>query len=98
MSIISFLFLLSAFSVITGLIVEAIKKYISDKENRSYNTIALIVAMIVGFVGTLLFYFFSGTVLTMTNIIFAVLMGLASALVAMEGYDRVKEAIEQLNK
>ena len=96
MSIMSFLFLLSAFSVITGLIVEAVKKYISDKENRNYNTIALIVALVVGLIGTFIYYEFNGIPITMTNIIFAILMGFASALAAMVGYDKVKSVIEQL--
>lgn len=98
MNIVSFLFLLSAFSAITGLIVEAIKKYIVDVENRSYNTIALVVALFVGFVGTIIYYLFTSTPLTMVNIVFAILMGLASSLVAMTGYDRVKQAIEQFQK
>ena len=98
MNITAFLFLFSIFSVLTGLVVEAIKKFISDKENRSYNIIVLIVALIIGIVGTLLYYYMSGTVISMTSLIFAILMGFASALGAMIGYDKVKEAIAQLGK
>ncbi len=95
MNIVSFLFLLSAFSAVTALVVEAIKKFLTDVENRNYNIIALVVAMVVGVVGTFLYYLFTSTPLTMINIIFAILMGLASALVAMMGYDRVMQTIEQ---
>lgn len=98
MSITAFLFLFSVFSVLTGLVVEAIKKFLADKENRSYNIIVLIVAMIIGVIGTLLYYYITGVAITMAGIIFAILMGLASALGAMIGYDKVKEAIEQLGK
>ena len=98
MNIVSFLFLLSAFSAITALTVEAIKKFIVDVENRSYNIIALVVALIVGVVGTLLYYLLTNTPLTMINLIFAVLMGFASALVAMMGYDRVMQTIEQFKR
>ena len=44
----TFLMLLSAFSVLSGLVTEGIKKLISDKANMSYNIIALIVSLIVG--------------------------------------------------
>ena len=98
MNIVSFCFLLAAFASITALTVEAIKKFIVDVENRSYNIIALVVALIVGVVGTLLYYLLTNTPLTIINIIFAILMGLASDLVAMMGYDRVMQTIEQLRK
>lgn len=95
MSIITFTFLLIAFSSITSLIVEAIKKVAEDKEHLKYNIVVLIVALIVGFVGTLVYFYVSGTFIEMKNILFAIAMGLFSALGAMVGYDRVKQAIEQ---
>lgn len=98
MSTVAFLFLLSVFATMTGLVVEAIKKFLNDKENRSYNAIAICVALVIGFVGTLLFFYFNGTVVTMNELVFALLMGLASALVSMTGYDRIKQCIEQLGK
>ena len=45
----TFLILLSAFSVISGLVVEGIKKIISDKANLSYNLVALIISSSVTF-------------------------------------------------
>lgn len=98
MNIVSFLFLLSAFSVITSLVVEAVKKFVSDKENRNYNSIALVVALIIGLVGTLLFFYFTNVHISGADFIFAILMGLASALVSMVGYDKVKDAIKEFNK
>ena len=98
MSTVAFLFLLSFFATLTGLVVEAVKKILKDKENRSDNLIALISALIIGFVGTLIYFYFVGEVFEMKHFIFAILMGLASGLVAMTGYDRVKGLIEQLGK
>ena len=98
MNIVTFCFLLTAFASITALTVEAIKKFIVDVENRSYNIIALVVALIVGVIGTLLYYLLTNTPLTMVNLIFAILMGFASALGAMMGYDRVMQTIEQFKK
>ena len=96
MSVIAFLFLLTIFSTATSLIVEAIKRVMDDKENLAYNVIVLCVALVVGFFGTLLYFYLTNTVLDMVNIIFAILMGLASCVGAMVGYDRVKQCIEQI--
>jgi undecaprenyl pyrophosphate phosphatase UppP len=98
MSTVSFLFLLSFFATLTGLVVEAIKKIMKDKDNRSDNLIALVTALIIGFIGTLLYYYFNNVTFEMKHLVFAILMGFASGLVAMNGYDKVKAMIEQLGK
>jgi hypothetical protein len=48
--------LLFTFSVISGLFTEGTKKFINDKDNFSYNLIALCIALIVGIVGTWIYY------------------------------------------
>ena len=96
MTITVFLMLLSAFSVISSLVTEAIKKLIDDKAQLSYNIIALISALIVGSVGTAVYYQLSGIPFTVNNIFCMVLMGFASGLVAMISYDKVKQAILQI--
>ena len=96
MTVPMFLALLLGFSIVTGLVVEAVKKFINDKENISYNIIALITAMIVGVVGSVIYYLFNSIPFTTNNIICMFLMGIASALVAMVGYDKVCQAITQL--
>lgn len=96
MTVTMFLMLLSAFSVLTSLIVEGVKKLASDKANLSYNLIALVTALIVGGVGTGIYYQLNGIPFTTNNIIYMVLMGLASGLVSMTSYDKVKQAIEQI--
>lgn len=90
-----FLILLSAFSVISGLVTEGIKNLAADRVNLSYNIVALITAMIVGGGGTAIYYQLNTISFTTNNIIYMVLMGFASGLVSMTSYDKVKQTIEQ---
>ena len=96
MTVSTFLILLSAFSVISGLVTEGIKKIINDKANISYNITALIVALIVGGVGCGIYYQLNGILFTVNNIIYMILMGLASGLSSMVGYDKLKQSILQI--
>lgn len=91
-----FLILLSGFSVISSLVTEGIKNVATDKVNLSYNIVALITALIVGGGGTVVYYQLNAVPFTVNNVIYAVLMGLASGLVSMVGFDKVKQSIEQL--
>ena len=92
----TFLILLSSFSVISGLVTEGIKKIATDNVNLSYNIVALITAMVVGGGGTTVYYQLNVIPFTTNNIIYIILMGLASGLVSMTSYDKVKQAIEQV--
>lgn len=96
MNITAFLFLLTMFSTITGLVVECIKKIVTDKANISWNITALIVALIVGGCGCIVYYQLNGIPFTTNNIIYAILMGIASALSSTLGYDKVKQAVLQV--
>ena len=96
MNVTTFLILLSAFSVLSGLVTEAVKKVVSDKSNMSYNIIALVVALIIGGIGCAIYYQLNAIVFTTNNVIYMILMGLASGLTATVGYDKVKQAIEQV--
>lgn len=91
-----FLILLSGFSIITGLVTEGIKNIISDKVNLSYNIVALITAMIIGGCGTAVYYQLNSIPFILNNIIYMILMGLASGLVSMVGFDKVKQMILQI--
>lgn len=95
MSTTIFLMLLSAFSILSSLVTEGIKKLMSDKANLSYNIVALIVALVIGSVGCAIYYQLSGTAFTINNTIYMILMGFASGLCAMVGYDKFKEALIQ---
>ena len=92
----TFLMLLSSFSVLSGLVTEGIKKLISDKANMSYNVIALVVALVIGGVGSAVYYQLNAIPFNLDNIIYLVLMGLASGLCSMVGFDKIKQAIEQI--
>ena len=96
MTVTMFLMLLSAFSVISGLVTESIKKLVNDKVNLSWNVTALVVALIIGSCGCFIYYQLSAIAFTLNNIIYAILMGLASGLVSMIGYDKVKQAVLQI--
>lgn len=98
MTVTMFLMLLSAFSVISGLVTESIKKLVNDKVNLSWNITALVVALIIGSCGCFIYYQLSAIAFTLNNIIYAILMGLASGLSSMVSYDKVKQTIEQLYK
>ena len=96
MTITTFLMLLSSFSVLSGLVTEGVKKLISDKANMSYNIIALVVALVIGGVGSAVYYQLNAIPFNLDNIIYLVLMGLASGLCSMVGFDKIKQAIEQI--
>ena len=92
----TFLMLLSSFSVLSGLVTEGIKKLISDKANMSYNIIALVVALVIGGTGSAVYYQLNVIPFNLNNIIYLVLMGLASGLCSMVGFDKIKQAIKQI--
>ena len=91
-----FLILLSAFSVLSSLVTEGIKNITTDKVNLSYNIVALVTALIIGGGGTAVYYQLNAIPFTVNNVIYAVLMGLASGLTSMVGFDKVKQAIVQV--
>ena len=93
----TFLMLLSSFSVLSGLVTEGIKKLISDKANMPYNIIALIVSLIVGGVGCAIYYQLNAIPFDVNNVIYMILMGLASGLCSMVSYDKLKQCIEQIS-
>lgn len=98
MTISMFVILLFAFSTLTGLIVEGIKQKFLSSDNKKYNLIALVVAIIVGLIGLILYYYLNHLAINFETFVLAVLMGLASALVSMTSYDKVVQAIEQFRK
>ena len=62
----------------------------------SYNIIALVVALVIGGVGSAVYYQLNAIPFNLNNIIYLVLMGLASGLCSMVGFDKIKQAIEQI--
>ena len=92
----TFLMLLSTFSLISGLVTEGIKKLVQDKANLPYNLVTLVIALIVGTCGCGIYYQLNELQFTFNNVIYMILMGFASGLASMIGFDKVKQSIEQL--
>ena len=95
MTIEIFLFLFTIGSLRSSLLTEAIKKM---DLNMSVNIIALIDAMVVGFLGTIAFYLIMGIVWTPTNIVCIFLMTFCIWIGSMIGYDKVMQTIAQLKR
>lgn len=92
-----FLILLSMLSVITSLFTEGVKKML-ESLNFKYvsNIVVLCASIIVAGVGMIVFYLWNDFVWTTLNIICIFLMICANWLSAMLGYDKIKQAIEQI--
>lgn len=97
MTIQLFLIILTIVSTISSIITEGIKTFL-QKENIHFssNILATIVAVIVGVGGTIIYYIFGGIEFTCINIICVILMGLASSLASMLGYDKIVQTIKQI--
>lgn len=94
-----FVALLIFFSAITGLCVECCKK-ILDGLNVTYasNLVAFIIACIVGVFGTGVYYIANSIEFNVVNIVYMALMGIATSVGSMVGYDKVIQTIRQLKK
>ena len=91
MTVEMFLALLLGFSTLASLVTEAIKRLF----NADGNITSFIVAIIIGLVGTLIYYQLGNIDFTFNNVIYGILIGLASSLVSQVGYDKIKEAIQK---
>ena len=97
MTVSMFVILLSAFSLIVGLLTQAIKKLLDGLGAKySSNVVAVIVSAIVGIGGTAVYYVIAGIPFSAVNIICMLLMGIATAVGAMVGYDKVIQTIKQI--
>ena len=94
MTIELFIMLLAFFSAVTGLVTQGIKNtFLVDVESFVYKITAIIV---VGVVGMFVYYVLNSIGIDLNNVIFAILMGFASGLVAMNGYDTVHDVLKML--
>lgn len=91
-----FLSLLFAFSTISALLTQGIKKLTLDKANLPYNLIAVGIALVVGGVGCGVYYQLNTIPFTTNNIIYMLLMGFSSGMTAMYEYDKLKQTIIQV--
>ena len=90
MSVTTFIMLLAAFSIITSLVTEAIKKILDSPKP---NIVALIVGLIIGVGGSIVYYILNAVPIDVVTVIYAILLGGASAL-----YHRIYDLLDNLDK
>lgn len=91
------LILLAILSVVTSLLTEGVKKFLDSlKVKYAANIVVLIVSVIIGGAGTIVFYMANGIAWTTLNIICVFIMIVMNWLGAMLGYDKVVQAITQM--
>lgn len=97
MTVTMFIMLLTAFSTLTGLCTQGLKKLL-DEQGVAYasNLLACIVGLIVGVCGTAAYYIIDKIQFNAVNVVCMVLMGVASAVGAMVGYDKLMQMLKQL--
>jgi hypothetical protein len=97
MTIQIFLILLTLFATLTSLLTEGMKNFLDElKINYASNIVVLAAAAVVGGLGTAVYYILAGLSWTPINIICIPLMIIANWLGSMIGYDKVKQAILQI--
>ncbi len=91
------LMLLVGGSAIASLLTEAIKKFVENiGKTVKPNIVALIMAFVVGGLGTIGFYLVAGIEFNTVNIIGIICMVLANWVGSMIGYDKVIQTIQQI--
>lgn len=91
--------LLTMFASLTTLVTEGVKIILDElKIKYSSNIVATLCGLVIGTVGTLLYCYYKNIPLDTKNMITAILCGLASALGAMVGYDKIIQTLKQLGK
>lgn len=90
---------LAGISALTTLTVEGIKKILDEKQvHYSSNVLAIIVALVLTIVGSLLYLIYFNITVTAQVVVIIICLVFLSFLIATVGYDKVKQLIEQLNK
>lgn len=97
MNVTLFIALLVVFSTITSLCTEAVKKILNELNVKyATNILVVILSLIVGVAGTGVYYVLFSIEFNIINIVCMPLMGIATAVGSMVGYDKVIQTIEQL--
>ena len=92
---VTFLVLLTVSSIVTGLVTEVWKKLTT---NFPTNIEALITGLVIGGGTGVLYMYLNAIAFTVPNIIYLVLLGFASSFAASLGFDKVKQAVEQIRE
>ncbi len=97
MNLPTFIILLTVCAAITSLLTEAVKTFLDmQKIKYASNIVVLVLALITGCAGAMIYYYIFSVPFTPLNCIMAVFLGLANWVGAMVGYDKVKQALEQI--
>ena len=89
------MFLLMLCSVLTGLIVEAIKKM---TEVKKPNIVAAVVAVVVGLVIPVMYILYNSLVFDTTAILYIISLIFLSWLCSMLGYEKVIQTLTQTKR
>lgn len=90
-------FLISALALIsalTSLTVEGIKKLCGDK--YSYNVMAVVVALILTIIGSILYVIYFAVPVTSQTIITIIVLTYLAFLVSTTSFDKIKQLLEQI--
>lgn len=99
MNLTVFVILLTVCATITSLLTEAVKSFLDmQKVKYASNIVVLVIAMVTGCTGAMLYYLIFMIDITLLNCIMAIFLGLANWVGAMVGYDKVKQALEQIKQ
>lgn len=97
MNLETFLILFTVLSIVTSLFTEGVKKFLdSMKWQYASNVLVLCVSVIIGGLGTIVFYLWNDYAWTSLHIIIIFIMICANWLGAMLGYDKAKQTIVQI--
>ena len=88
------LMIIGALTIITNLITEVLKKLLWNKIPT--NILVVVIAMSLTFVALAAYARITGFVLLWYHIAAAVVLGLLVAYAAMFGFDKLKQALEQI--
>ena len=88
--------IIGALTVVTNIIVEVLKR--ATWEKMPTNLLAIIVAMVLTLVAFFGYMAYLGIAVMWYYVAAAVVVGFAVAYAAMFGFDKLKEAIQQMKK
>lgn len=92
-----FLVMFTIGSLISSLLTEAIKRWFANQEKEvSANMLAAINSVVIGIIGTIIYYILKGIPFNVVNITCMILMTAAIWVASMVGYDKVMQLIDQI--
>ena len=97
MNLKAFIILLAVCATVTSLLTQEVKSFLdAQKIKYASNIVVLVIAMVAGCAGATIYYYIFAVPFTPLNCIMAVFLGLSNWVGTMVGYDKVKQALEQM--